>query len=180
MLRHGAADNNIPMRSDGFVKYSDLKKHKQFKSLTLEMLKEIVATDKKSRYTIIEENGEVLVRANQGHSDAVGALIKDEELMTEIKEPMTCIHATYEKFLDSIMANGLNRMKRKHIHCAASLNAKSGKRADCNVFIYINMAAAMSDGITFFRSDNDVILTSGIDGILPSKYFEKVERINSK
>ena len=36
------------------------------------------------------------------------------------------------------------------------------------------MPHAMKDGIQFFISDNNVILTEGIDGLLPSKYFRKV------
>ena len=36
------------------------------------------------------------------------------------------------------------------------------------------MEAAMKDGIEFFISGNNVILTEGIDGTLPAKYFKKV------
>ena len=36
------------------------------------------------------------------------------------------------------------------------------------------MEAAIKDGIEFFISANNVILTEGIDGILPAKYFKKV------
>ena len=32
----------------------------------------------------------------------------------------------------------------------------------------------MLDGIIFYKSSNGVILTSGIEGIIPSKYFLKI------
>ena len=36
------------------------------------------------------------------------------------------------------------------------------------------MELAMKDGIKFFKSTNNVILTEGINGILPTKYFKSV------
>jgi 2'-phosphotransferase len=62
-------------------------------------------------------------------------------------------------------------MSRKHIHFAKSLDAVSGKRSDCNLLVYVDMAKAMDDGIVFYESSNGVILTEGIDGILDPKYL---------
>ncbi len=42
------------------------------------------------------------------------------------------------------------------------------------------MFAAMKDGVRFFISTNNVILTQGIDGILHPKYFKKVVRKDNK
>jgi 2'-phosphotransferase len=47
-------------------------------------------------------------------------------------------------------------------------------RGSCDFIIEIDMAAAIKDGIKFFISTNNVILTEGIDGTLPPKYFKKV------
>ena len=33
----------------------------------------------------------------------------------------------------------------------------------------------ISEGMKFYISDNKVILTEGFDGVVPVKYFEKVE-----
>ena len=62
-------------------------------------------------------------------------------------------------------------MSRKHIHLAKSLDAKSGKRNNCNLLVYVNINDAMKDGITFYESANGVILTEGINGVIPSKYL---------
>lgn len=42
-------------------------------------------------------------------------------------------------------------MSRQHIHFAKNINSISGKRNDCNLIIYIDMAKAMSDGIIFLN-----------------------------
>ena len=47
-------------------------------------------------------------------------------------------------------------------------------RIKCEVFIEIDMAKAMNDGIIFSISKNGVILSRGIDGVIPTKYFFKV------
>ncbi|CAN0056248.1 unnamed protein product, partial [Sphacelaria rigidula] len=53
-------------------------------------------------------------------------------------------------------------MNRTHIHFATGLPGDngviSGMRAGCKVLIYVDVAAAMADGIRFFRSTNNVIL----------------------
>ena len=66
-------------------------------------------------------------------------------------------------------------MARNHIHLGQGLNAQSGMRKSCDLIIEIDVEKAMNDGIQFFRSENGVILTSGIDGYLHKKYFKQVK-----
>ena len=53
-------------------------------------------------------------------------------------------------------------------------------RNSCNVFIYIDTAKALEDGLGFLRSANGVILTSGKDGVLEPKYFKEVVHKSGK
>lgn len=53
-------------------------------------------------------------------------------------------------------------------------------RSTCDIYIEIDMEAAMKDGIKFYISSNNVILTEGIDGVLSGKYFKKVIRKNGE
>lgn len=73
-------------------------------------------------------------------------------------------------------------MTRNHIHFAPGLPKEegviSGMRGSCDIYIEIDLFNAMKDGIDFFISSNNVILTEGIDGVLPPKYFKKVTRKN--
>ncbi|CAN6853150.1 unnamed protein product [Brassica oleracea] len=70
-----------------------------------------------------------------------------------------CVHGTYEKNLESILASGLKRMRR-----------------DVNVLIFLNIKKPLEDGIAFYiNSDNKVILTEGIDSAVHVDYFQKIE-----
>merc|ERR1712226_1417233 len=56
----------------------------------------------------------------------------------------------------------------------------SGCRAGTDRFLYIDVAAAIRDGIDFWRSGNDVILTSGKDGVLDRKYIVGAHNSNGQ
>ena len=165
--------------SCGFVKVSDIIKSDStfFSGISNDNIQTIVDNDNKTRFQLQEKNHQLYIRANQGHSSGD---INDDTMLETIIEPIEgCFHGTYLKNLDFIRRTGLSRMKRKHIHIAVSDEAKSGKRASCNVKIYINMKLALDEGIKFYRSSNDVILTPGNEmGILEPKYFLKIEFIN--
>ena len=58
------------------------------------------------------------------------------------------IHGTYTEAWTQIRSKGgLNRMKRNHIHFATGRfgedNVLSGMRADCDIFIYVDMKKAL-------------------------------------
>lgn len=69
-------------------------------------------------------------------------------------------------------------MSRNHIHFAPGMPKEegviSGMRQSCDIYISIDMIEAMKDGINFYISSNNVILTEGINGVLPPKYFKSV------
>jgi len=71
-------------------------------------------------------------------------------------------------------------MTRNHIHFAPGLPKEegviSGMRGSCDIIIEIDLELAMKDNIKFFISTNHVILTEGIDGVLPPKYFKRIMR----
>ena len=77
--------------------------------------------------------------------------------------------------MEGIRAEGLSRMKRRHIHFAMGDQPVSGFRGNCEVLIYVDVVAAISDGFEFFVSENGVVLSEGNhEGVLPVKYFEKI------
>ena len=167
-LRH---DDTIVRDSEGYVHISKL----DMDDIPFTTIKRIVDTNNKSRFSLIEREDGYYIRANQGHSKNIGDSIDTNIMMTRIDNPINRVyHGTYVKYLDKIKMEGLNRMSRKHIHIAKSIDAKSGKRNDCNVTIYIDMKKAMEDGIVFYESSNNVILTEGIDGTLDPKYFNTI------
>ncbi|KAF2564570.1 hypothetical protein F2Q70_00016385 [Brassica cretica] len=91
-----------------------------------------------------------------------------------------CVHGTYEKNLESILASGLKRMNKLHVHfsCGFSTDGEviSSMRRDVNVLIFLNIKKPLEDGIAFYiNSDNMVILTGGIDSVVHVDYFQKIE-----
>ena len=151
--------------------------------------------------SIEDDGGRVLcIRANQGHS-LKG--IQADKLLTpmtpeELSSPdLTVVHGTTRRaWEDHIRREGLSRMKRNHIHFASALPSSaakrkldayekkkndaapiSGMRSSSEVYIYINGPKCAVAGIPFYRSDNGVILTAGVDqreGMLPLEYLERV------
>jgi 2'-phosphotransferase len=178
--------------------------HTKLKGVTLEAIQQVVVSNDKQRFKLQERprkayfennsknnNNEVIVfdedsetvlciRANQGHSiktidpNLLLTKLEADELMA-----VDCIvHGTHAVPWKLIQIQGLKKMNRTHIHSAAGLPTEdgviSGMRKSCTVYIYINAQACARDGIPFFQSDNGVLLTAGIDGVLRPKYFSHV------
>ncbi|XP_013751100.2 tRNA 2'-phosphotransferase 1-like [Brassica napus] len=80
-----------------------------------------VRRDNKQRFSLVEEDGELLIRANQGHSVTT---VVSEKLLKPILSPEeapVCVHGTYKKNLESILASGLKRMNKLHVHFSCGL-----------------------------------------------------------
>jgi 2'-phosphotransferase len=176
ILRHRLVNLGLVPDSEGYVALSDIKKSViSLSELKIPQVLEMVKVDNKGRMSTKIVDEQLYIRANQGHSTASGSLINDGDSLTRILEPIDGVfHATYKNLFMSIIKTGLNRMSRKHIHIAKSLTAKSGKRSKCDLLVYIDMNAAMKDGILFYESENGVILTEGKDGVLEPKYLKYV------
>ncbi|SGY49202.1 BQ5605_C001g00750 [Microbotryum silenes-dioicae] len=141
------------------------------------------------------------IRANQGHSVQVESL--ELKPILDASQVPTMVHGTTYKLWPTIAKQGLSKMARNHIHCATGLfgdaGVKSGQhahsssynhspsslrlscsptgmRANCNLFIYLDVPKLVADNIPIYESSNNVLLTSGKDGIVSPTYFKKVER----
>jgi 2'-phosphotransferase len=188
LLRHGASELGVKMDHSGRVNVKDILALPQMTGITLEILEDIVRSNDKQRFGMKNistvrtyPNGKsttvdtMMIWANQGHSIDI-----NNDILEEIITPLPiCIHGTNLQAWKIIEKSGLNIMGRQYIHCAIAEpennNVISGMRKDSKVLIYINMKKAMTDGIKFFMSTNNVILTKGIDGIIDPKYFQYVD-----
>ncbi|KAL9094064.1 MAG: hypothetical protein Q9165_003734 [Trypethelium subeluteriae] len=147
-----------------------------------------------------------LIRANQGHSLTVATEGLYEPVTLE-NAPAMCVHGTTHNAWPLILkSGGLKRMKRTHVHFASGLpqgmsmlpedydaDAQenengalmrpqdapviSGMRASSAIVIYLDLPAALSSGLQFFRSENGVLLCAGEaeSGLIPYKFFRRVE-----
>jgi 2'-phosphotransferase len=166
VTRHGATQLNIQIDQNGFISVAHLLNHDKFKNYSLYDIFKVVETNEKKRFQLMEINDELCIRANQGHSLQV-----DVEMKRLNDLDQDCFHGTFLNHWDKIKQIGLSRMNRIHIHLTTE---KKYARSNCNLFIFIDIKQAIEDGIEFYMSSNNVILTKGINGILPPKYFKKV------
>ena len=185
VLRHKAEKFGISIDSAGWCPIQQVLRTHRLRRLncTLEMLRIVVDRDRKERYQI--QCGQI--RAVQGHSmNSVESEHAMERMwFTDEDLPRECIHGTYQYHRRSIEQRGLLagglRNDRNHIHFIASLpgrgRVKSGMRDDCDLAVFIDLPRALEDGIPFFRSANDVILSPGVDGVIAAHYIIQVRSL---
>jgi len=191
ILRHAATELGIAIRPDGFCRTTDVLEIPWLKDLDckVEDVREVVKVSDKKRFELRDENGELLIRAVQGHSIKT---VEDSELLRRLSAedddlPAICVHGTYRRHVESILSKGLlaggdhGHSFRNHIHFApyepGDHRTISGMRYDCEVALYIDLRKCLLDGIAFYMSVNEVILSSGQDGCLHPRYFLHVKDI---
>lgn len=133
--------------------------------IDIDVLEEIVRTDNKQRYSFNEDK--TLIRANQGHSVSVDVELKEKE------PPEFLYHGTADRFLKSIMTEGLKPMSRLYVHLSKDIETanKVGKRHGNPAILKVNSGQMNQDGIKFYLSENGVWLTSKVD----VKYLEEMK-----
>ena len=117
---------------------------------------ECIETDDKKRSSFDETDD--LIRANQGHSVEV-------DLQLEEKQPPDVLyHGTVERFLASIMAEGLKKGKRHHVHLSKDTETarKVGARRGKPVILQVDAGKMQRLGFKFFLSINGVWLTDSV------------------
>lgn len=159
VLRHHPELINIELDGNGWANVQELMEKSKSKEvfLTLEMLKEIVETNDKKRFSFNEE--ETRIRANQGHS------LSNVDLEMEAQEPPTVLyHGTVAKFVDAIQQEGLKKGSRQHVHLSADIEtAKNvGGRRGKPIILKIEAQKMYESEYTFYLSANGVWLTDHV------------------
>ena len=123
-------------------------------------LRDVVVTSDKQRFAIDDEQDRI--RANQGHSVQVDLGLAPKQ------PPATLFHGTIERFLPSIMRDGLLPQSRLFVHLSGDLEtaAKVGARHGKPLILGMPAAAMAADGSTFFQAANGVWL---IDRVPPER-----------
>ena len=188
ILRHDAELKKLPININGYMKIeiliNYLNKIKNFTQVNFNDIQEIVNKDKKKRYSLKKINNYIYIRANQGHS--IKKIKLDLIEIIDFNDIPICIHGTYLNKIEIIKKEGLSRMNRNHIHMSINLpelsdQIISGMRQSCNAIIWIDVEKAMDQGIKFFKSENNVILSSGNEeGKIPSSCFKYITDRNKK
>lgn len=154
VLRHNPSSIGIELDSAGWVDLDELvEKLRAVGRLTVstEQIIDVVDTNDKKRFQLVDGR----IRAAQGHS------VEIELGLEPVEPPDVLWHGTVEKFLDSIMAEGLLPGSRTHVHLSADIATatKVGQRRGRPVLLGVDAASLHQGGQDFFQSANGVWLT---------------------
>ncbi|KAG5981299.1 hypothetical protein E4U55_003095 [Claviceps digitariae] len=195
LLRHQAQSAGITLDREGFAPLDQVLQWGPLKSLniSLDEIKSIVETNSKKRFALKpnpagnahpsrseDSPGDYLIRANQGHTLEVDpAALFSPIALGDADFPARVVHGTYFAFWEAILASGgLKPMSRGHIHCSDGTpeeGAVSGMRKDAELLVEIDVEGSLREGVTWWRSQNGVILTDGGEGgVLSTRFFKSV------
>jgi len=207
ILRHTALSMGLQLDSAGYASVEELLALPAMQRLrpapSLQHLQYTAAVCPKQRFGLRNDGGVYMIRANQGHNAALAPRLDAEALLQPLRLddphmqlPSHCVHGTTLAAWQAICSSGgLHPMGRSHIHFSArdfgAADVVSGMRPSSQVLIHVDIARclrwaesshvrARALHLTFFRSANDVLLTSGVQGLgslLPSFLFERVEEL---
>ena len=159
ILRHKPSAAGIELDKHGWARVDKLIEGVNSTGrYTLDMakLEEIVRTDSKQRYSFNEDK--TLIRANQGHSISVDVELK------KCEPPGILYHGTAEKFIDSIMKEGLKPVSRLYVHLSTDIETAMnvGSRHGKPFVFKVNSGEMRRNGFDFFLSENGVWLTKSV------------------
>jgi len=164
-LRHHPEDIGIDIAYDGgWTDIGTLIEKAAVKvDFTFDELKHVVETSDKQRFSISED--ETKVRANQGHSIDVDLGLE------EVVPPAILYHGAPVGVIDAIMKEGLNKMRRHHVHLSPDEKTAAvvGSRRGKFEILKIEAMRLRADGHKIYMSENGVYL---IDSV-PAKYIKR-------
>ena len=124
--------------------------------IDMPMLEEIVRTDNKQRYSFNEDKTKI--RANQGHSIQVDVELKEAE------PPEILYHGTGEKYVESILREGLIPKSRLYVHLSKDMETavNVGSRHGKPHIFKVHTGEMFRQGCKFWLSENGVWLTKAV------------------
>lgn len=166
VLRHKPDAAGIFLDEHGWTNVEDLINgiKNTGRNINMPILEDIVETDSKQRYSFNEDK--TLIRANQGHSVPVDVNLE------KLKPPKFLYHGTADRFLNSIMEEGLKPMNRLYVHLSTDIETaiRVGKRHGNPVVLKIHSNQMYEEGCIFYLSKNGVWLTRDVQ----IKYLEQI------
>ena len=165
VLRHQPELIGIALDKNGWVDINVLlEAANQFgREISRALLDEVVFANEKQRFAFSPDG--LRIRANQGHSIAGVDLA-----LAPSEPPVRLFHGTVAKFLDSIHANGLQKMQRQHVHLSATTETAVivAKRRGTPTVIEVRALAMFEAGFDFYLAANGVWLTNHV----PQAYLQ--------
>lgn len=159
-LRHNPAGLGITLDANGWTDVDDLLAAfaARGRRLTREQLDLVVAGNDKKRFTI--QDGRI--RANQGHSIEVDLALDPAE------PPGVLFHGTAQSSVASILATGIDKGRRHHVHLSPDTDTahRVGARHGRPVVLTVLAGEMATAGAEFYVSANGVWLVEHV----PAEY----------
>lgn len=189
VLRHGKM--GIQLDCEGYAFIEHFLKHSFFINLNVTIDDIIRVTnypiDSIQRFAICSNsNKKMKIRALDGHTVNVKNLDLIPITIQDTMHMPFAIHGTYWKAWEKIKNNGLKKINKKtHLYFQPGdlsiglSNLVKRFRNNCEVLVYIDIAKAINGGIQFYKSINNVVMTTGDRlGRIPARYFLKAVHIS--
>lgn len=164
-LRHNPASLGITLDANGWVDVDDVLAGfgSRGRTVTRDQLAMVVAANDKKRFTV--ENGRI--RANQGHTVEVDLGLDPTE------PPELLFHGTARSSVESILATGIDRGGRHHVHLSLDTDTahKVGARHGRPIVLTVLAGRMHAAGGDFFVSANGVWLVDHV----PAEYVRVPE-----
>ncbi|MCI4065707.1 RNA 2'-phosphotransferase [Micromonospora sp. R77] len=156
-LRHRPDRFGLTPDRAGWVPVADLLAALRIERADLDT---VVAVNDKQRFAVEPgPDGVDRIRANQGHS------IDVDLGLTPTPPPDRLYHGTGAAAVPSIMAEGLRRGDRHHVHLSADTDTArrvGARRGGAVAILTVDAAAMARDGHLFYRSANGVWLADAV------------------
>ena len=164
VLRHQPEKIDHQLDEHGWANVASLLQNAERNGIFLDRdtLQLIVDTNSKKRFAFNEEGTKI--RASQGHSVVV------DLGYAESAPPEILYHGTAQEKLDAVLQQGLQKMKRQHVHLSSDKETATlvGRRHGKPVLLQVAAGNMYAAGYTFFLSANGVWLTETV----PARYLQ--------
>ncbi len=166
-LRHNPKKYKITLDNNGWTNINELIDSlismSNWYGLEKKDIEEMISLSSKKRHEIKGD----MIRAYYGHSASSNIEFNS------VSPPNVLYHGTTEKYVKSIMKEGLKPKGRQYVHMSIDIDTAkvvaSRRKGDAVVF-KIDANLAYNDGINFYHGNENVWLSDGI----PAKYIKRV------
>lgn len=166
-LRHEPQGLGLSLAEGGWVGVDELLAafSQKYFPLSREELEEVVRGNDKQRFSF-DPTG-TKIRANQGHSAQVDLQLEPQT------PPELLYHGTPAQSLAAVLAEGLKKMSRHHVHLSPDLETATrvGQRRGKPVILKVRAGEMHQVGHVFYCSDNGIWLVDEV----PPEWIEVLE-----
>ena len=166
ILRHEPQSVGLQLDDNGWVAVDALIAALRARGTRIDrdLLNDVVRTNPKKRFEF--DATQHLIRARQGHP------VNVDLGYTPTTPPEFLYHGTPERFLPSILNEGLEKMQRHDVHLSTNvpLMLEVARRRGAAALLRIDALRMHAAGHLFYRTENDVWLTNQV----PPEYITPI------